>query len=186
MKRGKAFEQELTKITPTCVASGRSKAGDFVKFVNTNNHGQMNRSERSLRLLLAVLPWGFYALLLTPGPWQSFLFAPARFKQWVGLPCPLCGGTRATVALIGGDWVHSLYLNPLALLVLVGSVMWTAGCLWEALRGRELLPGWDRLVARAGRWLLAAILVFWVYHAASAWLLPKEELLNRQGILFRH
>lgn len=146
----------------------------------------MSRGDRALRGLLAVLPWGLYALMLTPGPWQRFLFAPAKFQQWIGLPCPLCGGTRATAALVGGDWVYSLYLNPLALLVLVGSVLWTAGCLWEALRGRELLPGWDRRIARAGKWVLAAILVFWVYHAASAWLLPKEELLNREGILFRH
>jgi hypothetical protein len=145
----------------------------------------MTRNERMLRGGLALLPWGFYALMITPGPWQAVLFSPACFKQWTGLPCPLCGGTRATQALVYGDWIGSLYLNPLAMVVFFGSILWTAGCLWEAWRGRSLLPGWERHSARAGKWLLIGLFLFWIYHAGSAWLLPKEALLDRNGILFK-
>lgn len=145
----------------------------------------MNRTERVMRVALAFLPWGFYGLLITPGPWQALLFTPSRFKNWVGLPCPLCGGTRATQALLHGEWLWSLYLNPLALVALAASVCWTAGCLWEAWRGRSLFPDWERQSARVGKGLLIGVAVFWVYHAGMAWFLPKEVLLNRQGILFR-
>lgn len=137
------------------------------------------------RVALAVLPWAFAALMLVPSPWRAVFFAPGRFREWVGLPCPLCGGTRAMAALLSGDGMRSLYLNPLALLALVAGVLWTAACLWESWRGRDLVPGLERRVARAGKWILIGLGVFWVYHAGMAWWWPKEELLDRTGWIFR-
>lgn len=46
-------------------------------------------------------------------PPLAFLFArPCTLKSTVGVPCPLCGGTRATVAAAHGEWARSLALNP--------------------------------------------------------------------------
>ena len=39
-------------------------------------------------------------------------------KLLTGMPCPLCGGTRAVTALAIGDFLLALAYNPLALVVL--------------------------------------------------------------------
>jgi len=42
------------------------------------------------------------------------------FRKVTGLPCPGCGGTRAFVFALHGDFYHSLQLNPAALVLLAG------------------------------------------------------------------
>jgi hypothetical protein len=44
------------------------------------------------------------------------------FKKVTGLPCPGCGGTRAFVFALHGDFYHSLQLNPAALVLLAGLI----------------------------------------------------------------
>ena len=53
------------------------------------------------------------------------LFASGRFSSCVmhdlaGLYCPLCGGTRAMVAILQGRFWHSLCCNPLSMYLFVG------------------------------------------------------------------
>jgi hypothetical protein len=36
-----------------------------------------------------------------------------NFKRFSGMPCPTCGGTRAAMAVLGGDPLAALMLNPL-------------------------------------------------------------------------
>ena len=48
---------------------------------------------------------------------------PCLLKQSTGLPCPLCGGTRASVSLLSGDPLTALAMNPgvaIALPILAG------------------------------------------------------------------
>lgn len=37
---------------------------------------------------------------------------PCLLKQTTGLPCPLCGGTRASMAMLSGDPSTALAMNP--------------------------------------------------------------------------
>lgn len=37
---------------------------------------------------------------------------PCLLKQSTGLPCPLCGGTRASASLLSGDPLTALVMNP--------------------------------------------------------------------------
>ncbi len=37
---------------------------------------------------------------------------PCLLKQSTGLPCPLCGGTRASMSLLSGDPSTALAMNP--------------------------------------------------------------------------
>lgn len=37
---------------------------------------------------------------------------PCLLKQSTGLPCPLCGGTRASASLLSGDPLAALAMNP--------------------------------------------------------------------------
>lgn len=38
-------------------------------------------------------------------------------KYVTGVPCPSCGSTRSVSALMEGDFLHALYINPLGLIV---------------------------------------------------------------------
>jgi hypothetical protein len=66
-----------------------------------------------------------------------------------GIPCPTCGMTRATIALLHGDFAGALKWNPLLTLVLAGTAFyilfaavvvigklprlrWTSPSLWES------------------------------------------------------
>ena len=62
----------------------------------------------------------FGALLLTL--WLPL--KPCLLYQTTGLPCFLCGGTRASLALVSGDWMGALRWNPLAVIALVSVVGW--------------------------------------------------------------
>jgi hypothetical protein len=49
-------------------------------------------------------------------------------RTLTGLPCPTCGGTRATLALAGGEWAAAFRYNPLV------TVAWLCLAAWLVLR----------------------------------------------------
>jgi hypothetical protein len=65
----------------------------------------------------AFVPLLLIALLLA----SDLLVCPARFA--FGIPCPGCGLTRATLALLHGDLAEAHHLHPLVL-VLLPIVLW--------------------------------------------------------------
>ena len=89
---------------------------------------------------------------------------PCVFKAAVGLPCPGCGMTRATAALLRGEWQEALRLHAFAPL-LVGAVgaMIVVALLPPETRARTVAK-LHRLEARwhFGVWLLAALLGYWL------------------------
>lgn len=70
------------------------------------------------------------------------------FRQFTGLPCPLCGGTHACAALAQGDvtaaWQANPGLMPLAVLAAVATLQFA----WEAWHGRRM----TRWRIRPGAW----------------------------------
>ncbi len=44
-------------------------------------------------------------------------YSVCLIKNVSGVPCPSCGSTRAVVALIKGDIIQSIMLNPLGLVI---------------------------------------------------------------------
>ena len=55
------------------------------------------------------------------------LMPPCLFHRLTGFYCPGCGGTRAFIALMSGQFLKSLYYHPL--------VLYTAVCLtWYLLK----------------------------------------------------
>ena len=61
------------------------------------------------------------------------------FRALTGLPCPLCGGTRACGALVQGDWAAAWAANPGAVVLL----LWLGLCAAQAVA--EGAAGWRRV-----------------------------------------
>jgi hypothetical protein len=116
----------------------------------------------------AALLWGASALgFLFLSPVAPALAAglPSCFvKQWTGIPCPTCGGTRAALALVRFDVLGALRWNPL---VAAGVALLAAGGL---LAGAAALAGrMPKEPVRAPVWTRAALLL--ALAANWAWLL---------------
>ena len=80
-------------------------------------------------------------------------------KALSGLPCPFCGGVRATAALAGGSPVEAFAWNPAVTLLHAG--MFASGVF--LILGRTpawLVPERQRLVFRAA---LVILLANWIY-----------------------
>ena len=81
------------------------------------------------------------------------------FKAFVGLPCPLCGGVRATAALGRGAFAEAVAWNPAVVLLHAGML----GSGLALVLDREppwLAPGRQGWVFRAAA---VTLLVNWVY-----------------------
>lgn len=93
------------------------------------------------------------------GGWQ----VPCPFRAITGIPCPTCYGTRAVLAVMGGDWRAGLLLNPL---VAGGTMALFAYVPWAA---ATALWGWPRphpassLLVKLAWAGAAAVLVNWLY-----------------------
>jgi len=89
-------------------------------------------------------------------------YVPAcLFKTWTGLPCPLCGTTRAVVVLAKLDLAEAFVRYPLQ------SVFWVVAVGGGLVAGVAALLG-HRLPRRPWpRWtwaiLAAAVVVNWIY-----------------------
>ena len=109
-----------------------------------------------LGILAAV---GYLASLL-PARW----IPPCGFHTLTGHPCPSCGGTRMTQALLHGRWVEAIRMNPLFAGMLAGFALWFLAGAGARLAGRDLTI---EVGDREEKWLwlalLAAFLVNWAY-----------------------
>jgi len=86
-------------------------------------------------------------------------FTPCLLKNVTGVPCFLCGGTRASLALIQGDVIRSLLFNPL---VCLGWLLLVALFLLKVIAGLriQLTP-----IPRGWLWIgaIAAVTANWAF-----------------------
>lgn len=106
-----------------------------------------------------------FAVASAPFAAAAAAYLPAcPLRRWTGIPCAACGGTRAVVALAGGDVVGALALNPaVAVAVLAFVAGGIAAPIWVARGGR--LPELTSLSPRARAALAAALLASWLWVA---------------------
>jgi len=130
----------------------------------------------------AILGFIVYSWVLNPQSVSTFNLS--AFRNIIGLPCPLCGGTRATHYLLQGDLTQALYYNWLALPAFLGGMALVLIFGWELLRDRAYLP-----IFRLSKRIWAAAIIFviaiWAYHIYDALHTPKLELLNSRGLYFQ-
>lgn len=64
---------------------------------------------------LAGYAWLFFDMIYLESANDSLEIC--LIKHTTGIPCPSCGSTRSVIALLQGDFLKSLQLNPLGLVV---------------------------------------------------------------------
>jgi len=74
--------------------------------------------------------------------------APCPLRTMTGIPCPLCGMTRSVTAVVHGDFIGSILLNPAGILAVIGAVVVLAAWRWR----RIALPMWAISVTLALMW----------------------------------
>ena len=82
------------------------------------------------------------------------------FRHLTGVPCPLCGGTRACAALADGNFFAAWQLNPGLMVLLAIAVVHSAQLGIEAWSGRRV-QRW-RVGVDAWRTGLVVLMVGWV------------------------
>lgn len=117
--------------------------------------------------------WFFPALVAaawTHSAWQGFIGYTCPLKSIAGIPCMLCGGTRAAYALSHGHFPYALEMNPLATIGMIGALgylAYAALCVAFKPRRRIRFVGFGELTARRRRFAIslgAAILIAnWAY-----------------------
>ena len=127
-------------------------------------HGiAIERSSREpLWWVLALLAAAAIARLMMQ--WKVVLPA-CNFKRLTGLPCPLCGGTRAMRSLADLDFGTAFHFNPLVVLAAFAILVWFAFWSLDRFRERPVLP---RIKSRLRRWPVwwivgGLVLANWVY-----------------------
>jgi hypothetical protein len=88
----------------------------------------LNRTGRIALLAVA-------AALFGAAVWSDFPLCPIAGS--LGVPCPGCGLTRATLALLHGDWQGALRFHPLVWLLLPVFAGFVGIASWEMLRDTD-------------------------------------------------
>ncbi len=146
----------------------------------------LSPNQRQIRFwgILAITGFIAYAWVLNPEKQPLGRWGLSAFPRMTGLPCPLCGGTRATHYLLQGNLDKALYYNWLALPSLALALALVAFMSFELYHGRVFLPK----VHFSPRRLFLGVLLFmaiWIAQVYSALYSPKPELLNTEGLYFK-
>jgi len=148
----------------------------------------LSRSERGWRagISLTCLMGLIWVRWIDPAAGSGWTLSNPLTQRIFGLPCPFCGMTRGTHAMLNGRWLEMFYLNPATLaVVLAGSflcVVWLA----EAVRGQAVWE-WGKVTAwLQRRWFLwfSCLVLFWVFQVVVAVIGPKPELLSPEAPFF--
>jgi hypothetical protein len=91
------------------------------------------------------------------------------FKGLTGIPCPTCGSTRSVIHLSHGDISAALFMNPLAVLIVIAAVVYFLYCLITLISGLPRLSvslsDKEKNIMRMG--VVLALLSQWFFLVAT-------------------
>lgn len=147
---------------------------------------RLTQHQKLLRLgllgVLVLLP-GYFFVMQTLGLPSA---PPCTFRSLFGLPCLMCGGTRAIYALLQGRWSDAWYFNPLASVLAPVVIVLCFVIIIELLSGRSILAPRFKAVGTplksplAISGIVVVLVSLWAWHVHSALTCPKPELLGPQ------
>jgi len=79
------------------------------------------------------------ALVLVLGAAYFQLPIGCPFKAITGYPCPGCGGTRALIALLHGQIIEAIMINPLSVLLILFALVAPIWLFIDCYRGTQSL-----------------------------------------------
>jgi len=132
-----------------------------------NGSAASSRPVEDLYVLGGLSGLSAILLALTYPIWGAGFQVLCPLRELTGIPCPTCFGTRATLALIGGDWRAALRWNPL---VAVGGTALLAYVPWSLATAAFSWPR-PRFSSRRLTWLgwlgAGLVAVNWIYLVAA-------------------
>jgi len=125
-------------------------------------------------------------VLLSQSPLHGTILRPCTFHALVGLPCAMCGGTRALFSILQGDFAYAWTLNPAAVLFIVATTIVCAVVFVEAAIGRRVYPVVSVRIRTVFAIGFCVALVLWtIFHGWSAYVHRNDELVNFQHPVVR-
>ena len=121
-------------------------------------------------LLLLLTTCGYVWLLVSSNSSRGFGWGGCMTKYFFHIPCPSCGTTRAIRAAFQGEWIASLYYNPLGILVALLMVVVPIWIIADTLTGSASLLRAYRLAERKLQSRpyaiigILAILINWIWN----------------------
>ena len=121
-------------------------------------------------LLLLLATCGYVWLFVSDNGSGGLGWCGCPMKFIFHIPCPSCGTTRAVRALFHGEWMASLYYNPLGILIALMMVVVPIWIIADVLAGSEsLLRAYRLAEKKLQTWPYAvagilAILINWIWN----------------------
>lgn len=109
---------------------------------------------------------------------------PLSCNAATGVPCLLCGLTRALHYLCTGNFERALYFNWLAFPVAAFALLVFAAALAEAVSRRRVVEVRPSIPPRATAYALLTLALLWSFQVWLAVHGHKAELLNPNGPLY--
>lgn len=125
---------------------------------------------RLYTLLLFLSVCGYLWLYASSNSGLTGEWGGCWIRYVLGIPCPSCGNTRAVQAAFHGEWLASLYYNPLGLLLAALMVVIPIWIVVDLLRGSSsFLHAYKTTEQKLQRWPYAvsgivAILINWIWN----------------------
>ncbi|MBO7138686.1 MAG: DUF2752 domain-containing protein [Bacteroidaceae bacterium] len=121
-------------------------------------------------LLLSLTACGYVWLFVSDDSSGGILWWGCPIRIFWGIPCPSCGTTRAVRAAFHGEWLESLYYNPLGILVTLVMLVVPIWIIADTLTGSaSLLKAYSFTERKLQQWPYAimgilAILINWIWN----------------------
>ena len=120
--------------------------------------------------LLLLSACGYLWLFVSNDSSRAFGWSGCLIRYIFHIPCPSCGSTRAVYAAFHGEWLASLYYNPLGILLSALMVVIPIWIIADLLTGSSsFLKTYQITEKKLQRWPYAltgivAILANWIWN----------------------